>query len=267
MTFAIAASEGRNTISADIGNAYLEANMVGEDVHMELDKLQVKLLTEIAPKLKPYVDDRGKIIVKLDKALYGCVQSAKLWYDHLTKTIKDLGFKENPYDPCVLNKIENGKQITVVIYVDDLLITCEDSDVQNKFIEELKNVFKEVKVSEKNVLQYLGFEITHTGDSIEISMNKYINDVIKERGTIGHSETPARLNLMDKVKGSKPLDNDAKKRFHRNVAQLLYLAKRFRFDILLAISHLASKVQAPTEQDDKDLERVYKYLNKTRNQK
>ena len=69
---------------------------------------------------------------------------------------------------------------------------------------------------------------------------------------------------MDETKNSETLGNVEKKRFQRNVAQLLYLAKRFRFDILLVISHLASKVQAPTEQDDNDLERVYKYLNKTK---
>ena len=267
MAFGIAASEERYIISADIGNAYLEASMSGEEVHMELDKLQVKLLTEISPNLKPYVDDKGKMIVKLDKALYGCVQSAKLWYDHLTSTIKRFGFKANDYDPCVLNKIVNGKQITVVIYVDDLLITCKDEKTLNDFVKDLESVFKEVKLSNKDVLQYLGYEVKNNADKIEISMSKYLDDVITERGTTGHSNTPARLNLMDEDKNAELLGEKDRKKFHRNVAQLLYVAKRFRFDILLTISHLASKVQAPTEQDDKDLDRVYKYLNKTKDVK
>jgi hypothetical protein len=267
MVLGIAASEERATLSADIGSAYLEATMQGEDVHMQLDKLQVRLLTEIAPNLKPYVDDEGRMMVKLDKALYGCVQSAKLWYEHLTKTLKDLGFLANVYDPCILNKKVNDVQITVAIYVDDLLITCKDKKTIEDLIKDLKSAFKEVKTSEFDQMQYLGYEIKCDNEKIEISMDKYIDDVIKERGTTGFSDTPARLNLMDVQNDAEQLGAQDKKKFHRHVAQLLYLAKRFRFDILLAISHLASKVQAPTSIDNKDLDRVYKYLNRTKGKK
>jgi hypothetical protein len=58
--------------------------MTGEDVIMELDPLLAKMLAKIAPEVIPSIDEKGKLLVKLDKALYGCVQSAKLWYDKLT---------------------------------------------------------------------------------------------------------------------------------------------------------------------------------------
>ena len=158
-------------------------------------------------------------------------------------------------------------QITVAIYVDDLLITCKDKKTIEDLIKDLKSAFKEVKTSEFDQMQYLGYEIKCDNEKIEISMDKYIEDVIKERGTTGFSDTPARLNLMDVQNDAEQLGAQDKKKFHRHVAQLLYLAKRFRFDILLAISHLASKVQAPTTIDNKDLDRVYKYLNRTKGKK
>ena len=37
------------------------------------------------------------------KAIYGCVQSALLWYQLFYKHLKDLGFKLNPYDLYVTN--------------------------------------------------------------------------------------------------------------------------------------------------------------------
>jgi hypothetical protein len=37
-----------------------------------------------------------------------------------------MGFEKNPVDACVLNKMWNGKQCTIAIYVDDLLKTCND---------------------------------------------------------------------------------------------------------------------------------------------
>ena len=148
MMLAIAASERRHMVAIDIGNAYLEADMSGEEVLMELDPFCVRLLLKIAPQLLPYVDSRGKMVCRLDKALYGCVQSAKLWYGKMKQTLLNLGFIQNDYDQCVFNKIIKGKQITVGLYVDDLLVTCVDKVTIERFISDLKMAFKEVKVSE-----------------------------------------------------------------------------------------------------------------------
>ena len=55
--------------------------------------------------------------VKLEKALYGCVQSARLWYNYLSDFLKSIGFEANP---CVFNrKSASGKQCTLAIHVDD----------------------------------------------------------------------------------------------------------------------------------------------------
>ena len=65
----------------------------------------------------------GSVIVRLHRALYGCIESAKLWYNLLKLSLEKDGFVDNPCDPCILNKMSNGIQITVLIYVDDLLLT------------------------------------------------------------------------------------------------------------------------------------------------
>jgi len=44
-------------------------------------------------------------------------------------TKKNLGFKLNPYDPCVANLKVNGKQLTIAWYVDDTKISHEDPRV------------------------------------------------------------------------------------------------------------------------------------------
>ena len=123
---AIAADEGRVVETMDTGGAFLNAVMkpTGVVVNMLLDRLMTKLLLKIAPEYREYVGDNGTLVVELDKALYGCVEAAKLWYDLLTKQLREYGFEPNPYDPCVLNKTgEDGDQITIVLHVDDLFIT------------------------------------------------------------------------------------------------------------------------------------------------
>ena len=37
-----------------------------------------------------------------------------------TLVLQSKGFSANPMDPCVMNKVVNGKQLTVVIFVDDI---------------------------------------------------------------------------------------------------------------------------------------------------
>jgi hypothetical protein len=63
----------------------------------------------------------GKLTVKLNKTLYGCVQSGKLWYDHFTGMMKQMGFAPNPIDPCVFNKR----------ILDDIIKNFLDSDLQH----------------------------------------------------------------------------------------------------------------------------------------
>ena len=92
----------------DIGVAFLNADMGHNNVHMILDPLIAALLRRIDWKYEDYVNDDGTIIVKLNKALYGRIQSAKRWYEHLCSTLLNMGFVQNPLDHCVLNKVIDG---------------------------------------------------------------------------------------------------------------------------------------------------------------
>jgi hypothetical protein len=60
-----------------------------------------------------------------------------------------------------------------------------------------------------------------------------------------------------------PLDERERKRFHTVVAKLLYLGKRTRPDILVAVSFLCTRVTVATDRDDDKLSRVLKYLART----
>jgi hypothetical protein len=63
----IAAAEGRQVLSLDVGKAYLNADMEGEEVHMKIDELLTAMLVRLDPRYAPFVDDRKELTVKLDK--------------------------------------------------------------------------------------------------------------------------------------------------------------------------------------------------------
>ena len=116
----IAASESRSVIIIDIGGAFLNADIAptGIQVHMH------QMLMQIDPTYQQYVESDGSMMVQLDKALYGCVEAAALWYADLRSKLEEDGFVANPYDACILNKSgADGVQITISVHVDDLLVT------------------------------------------------------------------------------------------------------------------------------------------------
>ena len=133
----IDAYEGRDVMTADIPNAFIQAEMPkgGERVIMKITGVLVDLMVEMAPEIYgPYVVyENGKkvLYVQVLKALCGMLVAALLWYSVFKKDLEGIGFKFNPYDPCVANRIVNGKQHTIRFHVDDLMSSHVDRKVND----------------------------------------------------------------------------------------------------------------------------------------
>jgi hypothetical protein len=52
-------------------------------------------------------------------------------------TLKNMGFVINPYDKCVANKVKNGKQCTILWYVDDNKTSHADKQVVTDIIQDI----------------------------------------------------------------------------------------------------------------------------------
>ena len=126
---AMAANEGTHVMTRDHTAAYLNAEMKGPPVYMLLNVEVSDMLCELAPDYKRFKRNDGKITVHLRKALYGCVQSAVLWYEELRGTLRDLGFLENPYDVCSFARKRGTSVDRILVYVDDLLILSDSAIV------------------------------------------------------------------------------------------------------------------------------------------
>ena len=93
------------------------------------------------------------LYVLVSKALYGMLRAALLFYRKLHRDLEDMGFKVNPYDPCVANRDVRGSQCTVVWYVDDLKVSHKDEAVVTPFAQELaKRNQDKIKISEARCL-------------------------------------------------------------------------------------------------------------------
>ena len=69
----------------DVKGAFIQTKMEGPPVFIQCDKNLTRLIVDILPGIKKFVTERGTLYCQLLKALYGCVQASKLWYNKLTR--------------------------------------------------------------------------------------------------------------------------------------------------------------------------------------
>ena len=260
---AISSAEGRKLSTVDIGSAYLNAELTS-DVIMMMDVELAALVVTIWPELSRYLDHKGRAYVRLKKALYGCIESAKLWYLELRKALESFGYVVNREDKCVFNKTSNGVQTTLCVHVDDILCASKDLNEHVKLKHDLEVRFKEVSYEQSNKSSFLGMTIdsSHQG-AFAVSMGGFVTELLEEFAPGGLASSPANNNLFDFSAQDRHLDEHERKRFHTLVAKLLYLGKRTRPDILVAVSFLCTRVTVATDRDDDKVSRVLKYLART----
>jgi predicted heme/steroid binding protein len=61
---------------------------------MVLDRDLATKAVKSMPELKEYLGEDGKLMVRVNGAMYGLIQSAKLWYNELTRLLQSKGFKK-----------------------------------------------------------------------------------------------------------------------------------------------------------------------------
>jgi histone deacetylase 1/2 len=263
-TAAIAAQEERAVATIDITAAYLNAEMK-EDVYMRLDPILTEILCAIDAEYSDFVEADGGLVVQLKRALYGCVESGKLWYDTLCGALEADGFVRNPYERCLFNKLDaSGKQVTVCIYVDDMMCTCVNEASLDAVHNVMLKAFGEATYKVGTLHSYVGmtFDFRRAG-RVRVTMEKYVADVLRDFDVTGVASTPAGSQLFDVRDESPKLDAAQQKEFHKRVATLLYLAQRSRPDIATTVAFLSTRVHDARVDDWTKLDRALRYINQT----
>ncbi|KAA8494428.1 Copia protein [Porphyridium purpureum] len=264
---ALAAHERRKVATVDFPGAYLNVSMPeeGPQVFVRLDRELSSVMVAIDPELEQAVGQSGTMICRLKKAMYGCITSAKLWYNHLVKDLQDIGFMVCVNDPCVLKRAEDD--MWLVVHVDDIKLFAKNCEDIARLSDELKARYQGLKVCINQTLEYLGLVFRYDDmGHVEVSMPAFTDRLLSEANVTGSAKTPATDNLFDVYANSQSLSQKEKATFHTLVAKLLYLAKRIRPKLLLVTSHLTRRVIAQNADDQAKLNRALKYLARTREQ-
>ena len=212
----------------------------------------------------------GKVLyAKANKAIYGTLKAALLFWENLSGTLIKWGFELNPYDPCVANKMIDGSQATICWHVDDLKISHRKESVVESILEDLNQEYGKITpltVTRGAIHDYVGMTIDYTeGGKVTFTMFDYLEEIIQSLPSDfkGEARTPASNHLFTIDEDAEKLPIDKAEAFHHYVAKLLFMAKRTRPDIMTAIAFLCTRVKCPDVHDWKKLARVMKYLQVT----
>lgn len=277
LTAVIDAKEERDVMSADIPNAFVQTEMEtnGKDrVIMKIRGVLVDMLVALNPELyQPFVviEEGEKVLyVELLKALYGTLQAAIFFYKKFRKDLESQGFKINPYDPCVANRMVNGHQHTVTWHVDDLKSSHKDPKVNDDFLKWLNDMYGDpkiapVKATRGKVHEYLAMKLDFTTPGkLKVDMKDYVKGMIEEfPEQIENSSYPWNDNLFKVDEKASKLSKQKHEIFHTFVAKGLFLCKRGRPDVQPAIAFFTTRVKSPDEGDWFKLKKMMGFLKKT----
>ena len=67
------------------------------------------------------------MICWLRRSLYGLKQAPRAWFEHFSSVVIDAGFKPSDHDPALFVHTSSRGHTLLLLYVDDMIITGDDS--------------------------------------------------------------------------------------------------------------------------------------------
>ncbi len=294
LTAIIDAKENHNVAIVDIPNAFIQTVVDDEQerVILRIRGAIVEMMLQIAPEVYTEfvtIDKRGnkQLLVECTNAINGTMVAGLLYYRKFATSLKEKGFEMNPYDPCVWNKIIDGKQCTICFHVDDCKISHVLDAIVSGVIEWLRWDYKKLftdgsgkmKVTRGKIHKYLGMTLDFRSKGIvKVTMIKYVDKIIKAfdaacrdlnygyaavvRRKKYRSAAPEDLFKIDQA--AVKLNQAEAVAYHNITAKSLYVTKRARPDVLLAVAFLTTRVRGPDVDDWKKLRHMVEYLRGTR---
>ena len=256
MLLAECARRGMDVSFVDIRSAYLKADL--------------KIKQYMTPPMGVTPPKPG-MVMRLDKGLYGLVQSGRRWNERFNKNLLAWGFKVSAADPCLYVKSDGDSEIRVLLFVDDMAI-MSDSDAKGKKLRDalIKAVVDEgyEYSSSDDDDVYLGMAVKRINKtSVLLNQERYVRDVMLKYGFKGCKRTSSpspggKVSARDCPSGD-PKDNTAAPRFRELCGVLRWIETCTRPDISAALGEL-SKVQCNPGQVHIDmLDHLMRYVHTT----
>ena len=160
-------------------------------------------------------------VCRLRKSLYGLRQAPRQWLSKLSSKLLEYGFVQSYADYSLFTYHKDGKYMALLVYIDDLVLTVNDSQTCSQFKEYLSQCFH---IKDLGVLKYfLGLEVARSPKGIFPCQRKYALEIVDECGMLGSKPVafPMETNHKLALATDKSLSDPTQ--YRRLVGRLIYL--------------------------------------------
>ena len=237
---------GWKTIAIDFSNAFVQSDLP------EDHPIWIHLPRGFRSPLGP------RTCLRLNKSLYGLKISPYLWVQNILGALKELGFKQSAFDPCLVYK----EGILFIFYVDDAGIAAANPSDIDKLIQDLKEKGFSL-TREESFSEYLGIKIAHDKDTITLTQHglvKKILEATKMQDCKANALPSAIVGLGSDPEGM-PMTEEWN--YRSIIGMLLYLSTNTRPDIAFAVSQAARFSNEPKQSHAKAVKTIIRYLKGT----
>jgi hypothetical protein len=133
-------------LQLDVKNAFLHGDLE-EDVYMNIPP--------------GYMCPSGTgVVCKLERALYGLKQSPRAWFGRFSTAMRRYGYIQSNADHTLFLKHKHGKVTALIVYVDDMIITGDDTEEISILQEKLAAEFEMKNLG--GLKYFLGIEVARS---------------------------------------------------------------------------------------------------------
>ncbi|KAK3034880.1 hypothetical protein RJ639_033243 [Escallonia herrerae] len=177
--------------------------------------------------------------------IWGPYRSPRNWFAKLSTALRSYGFLQSHADHTLFTYRKGDVFLSVLVYVDDLILTGNNSTACSSFKQYLNDCFK---LKDLRPLKYfLGIEAARGPHGLFLSQHKYALDILSESGLSVSKPTalPMEQNHGLTLAGGPLLSDPGP--YRRLIGRLVYLTIT-RPDICYAVHVLSQFMQSPCSQ-------------------
>lgn len=243
---AVSAQKSWKVFHLDVKSAFLNG-VLQEEIFVE----QPKGFEKQGEEHKVYL---------LKKALYGLKQAPRAWYSKIDAHLLSLGFVKSLSEATLYVKHKDNDILILSLYVDDLLVTGNNTRLIDKFKQEMMQVFE---MTDLGVMTYfLGMEIKQRKNEVFICQRKYAMEILKKFQMEGCKAVSTPMNQKEKLCQADGADKVDEGYYRSLIGCLMYLTAS-RPDILFAVSLLSRFMHWASEMHLAAAKRILRYIKGT----
>lgn len=215
--FSLAVSNWWTLRQLDVHNAFLNGHL-SETVYM---------------KQPPGYEDLAHPchVCHLQRSLYGLKQAPRAWFKCLHDFLISTGFSALKTDVTLFYYTTNDSRVFLLVYVDDIIMTGNDSALIDTLLSSLSRTFKIRDLGTLNF--FLGIETLPTQDGFVLSQQRYMKDILVRAGMIDCKALSTPASITQAVTpATDPYDNPTQ---CRRIVGALQYSTITRLDLSYAV--------------------------------